>query len=67
MGVFIVIFSGIVFIIVDFLGDESSGLSFYATISFIIGALVSILSGYIGMKIATMSNYRTTFMAIESL
>jgi Na+/H+-translocating membrane pyrophosphatase len=67
MGIFIVIFSGVVFIIVDFLGVESSGFSIYATLSFIIGALVSILSGYIGMKIATMSNYRTTFMAIESL
>lgn len=67
MGVFIICFSFIVFIFVDYLGQEDNSFSLYATISFIIGALASILSGYIGMKIATMSNYRTTFMATESL
>jgi Na+/H+-translocating membrane pyrophosphatase len=49
------------------MGNEDGGFTIYATISFIIGALVSILSGYFGMKIATMSNYRTTYMATESL
>lgn len=67
MVVFIIIFSGVVFIIVDYLGSESSNISFYATASFIIGSLVSILSGFIGMRIATISNYRTTYMAMESL
>lgn len=67
MVVFIIIFSGVVFIIVDYLSSESSNISFYATASFIIGSLVSILSGFIGMRIATISNYRTTYMAMESL
>ncbi len=67
MSVFIVIFSIVVFIFVDYMGNEDGGFTIYATISFIIGALVSILSGYFGMKIATMSNYRTTYMATESL
>ena len=31
------------------------------------GAITSILSGYIGMKIATYSNSRTAYKAIESL
>ncbi len=67
MVVFIAIFSIVVFVFVDYLGSEVNTISIYATFSFIIGALASILSGYFGMKVATMSNYRTTFMATESL
>jgi Na+/H+-translocating membrane pyrophosphatase len=67
MGIFIVVFSCIVFVFVDLMGSTDGTISFFATISYIIGALVSMLCGYIGMKIATMSNYRTTYMATESL
>lgn len=31
------------------------------------GSITSIVSGYIGMKIATYANYRTAFKAISSL
>lgn len=67
MGVFIVIFAIVVFVFVDYLGSHDGVVRVYTTLSFIIGALISIFSGYISMKIATMSNYRTTFMATESL
>ncbi len=67
MAIFIAIFSIVVFIFVDYLGSEDNTISIYATLSFIIGSFASILSGYFGMKVATMSNYRTTFMATESL
>ncbi len=67
MGMFIVVFSCVVFVFVDYIGSSDGSISFYATFSYIIGALVSMLCGYIGMKIATMSNYRTTYMATESL
>lgn len=32
----------------------------YTTISFLVGGMTSILSGYIGMKIAVYTNVRTT-------
>ena len=36
---------------------------FYTTIAFITGSLTSILCGFIGMKVATASNYRTAYKA----
>ena len=35
----------------------------FATIAFLLGSSTSILSGYIGMKVATFSNYRCAYMA----
>ncbi len=62
MGIFVVIFSVAVFVLVDYIGKaEGSSVSFYATISFIIGSITSMLCGFIGMSIATSANYRTTF------
>jgi hypothetical protein len=36
---------------------------FYTTSAFVIGALTSLLCGFIGMRIATVSNYRVTYSA----
>jgi H(+)-translocating pyrophosphatase len=36
---------------------------FYTTISFILGAITSLASGYIGMYVATRANVRVTYMA----
>jgi len=41
--------------------------TWYTTIAFTIGALTSMFCGAFGMKIATFSNYRTTFSAKTSL
>lgn len=35
---------------------------FYTTVAFLLGALTSIVSGYIGMYIATRTNFRVTFL-----
>jgi len=35
----------------------------YTTIAFLTGAITSIVSGWIGMKIATYANTRTAYMA----
>lgn len=67
MSLFIVLFSVIVFLLVDFYGTDLKGFHCYATIAFIIGAVTSILCGFIGMKIAVAANFRTTFMATSSL
>lgn len=39
----------------------------FSTISFLLGALTSVLSGYLGMKIATYANARTTVEARKSV
>lgn len=39
----------------------------YTAVAFLIGAIVSIISGTIGMIIATQANFRTTFCAKKSL
>ena len=67
MAVFIVLFSVVVLLIVDVFGQEVAAFRFYATAAFIIGAVTSILCGFIGMRIAVISNYRTTFKAKTSL
>ena len=70
MGYFVVVFSVIVFILVDYLGqtDEKNRVfRVYATASYVIGAVTSIICGYIGMSIAVQANFRTTFKAITSL
>jgi len=59
LSIFIIIFGVIVFVTTtDFLP--------YTVISFILGAATSIISGYIGMYIATRANVRVTYMAATS-
>ena len=68
MSIFVVIFSVLVFILVDYVGDgEKPKIQFYATIAFIIGSITSMGCGFIGMSIATCANYRTTFQATRNL
>ena len=67
MTIFIIIFGAIVLVVVDLFGQEHFSFRCYATVSFVIGSFTSILCGYIGMKIAVVSNYRTTYLATESL
>jgi H(+)-translocating pyrophosphatase len=64
---FIVVFGGVVFVMVDMYGSQRKGLSLYATISYVIGSLTSMVCGYIGMKIAVRANFRTAYKAIDSL
>ena len=47
--------------------DASLQFGIYSPIAFLTGAIVSALSGFIGMKIATRANARTTWAAKESL
>lgn len=67
MLIFIVVFGILVLILVDIFGQGSAKGRCYALIAYIVGALTSILCGYIGMKIAVVANYRTTYKAISSL
>jgi inorganic pyrophosphatase len=68
LAIFIVIFGALVYVIVDILGSKAGSDTKYipyATIAFLIGAVTSILCGFIGMRIAVMANYRTTFKAMN--
>ena len=67
VSIFIVLFGTVVFVMVDWLANEGTGLRLYATGAYLAGSLTSMLCGYIGMKIAVKANFRTTFMAITSL
>lgn len=67
MSVFIAIFSVIVFLSVDYFGQPTPKFRFYATGAYIVGSITSILIGFLGMRIAVSTNYRTTYLAMSSL
>ena len=57
-------FSILVLCVVDVPWDPNShsqGVP-YTMIAFMVGAFTSMLAGYIGMKIATACNYKTTYL-----
>eukprot|EP00246_Nothoceros_aenigmaticus_P014622 TRINITY_DN5706_c0_g1_i1.p1 TRINITY_DN5706_c0_g1~~TRINITY_DN5706_c0_g1_i1.p1 ORF type:complete len:747 (-),score=142.04 TRINITY_DN5706_c0_g1_i1:316-2556(-) len=59
-------FSVVIFVFLGSVeGFDSSALAnaFFSTVAFILGAVTSTLSGYLGMKIATYANARTTLEA----
>ena len=55
LSIFIIIFSIILIVIDKF--------KFYTVIAFILGSITSLLSGYIGMYVATRANIRVTYEA----
>lgn len=82
MSLFMVIFSIIIFILLsagngfkNFFEYEATGSyersalrnGIFSTLSFLLGAGTSILSGFLGMKIATFANARTAIEAIKDI
>ncbi|CAM9936402.1 unnamed protein product [Ectocarpus sp. 12 AP-2014] len=63
--IFIVIFGAVVFFLVG-VGQDSWVEGAFTTGAFVLGAITSILAGYIGMKVAVYSNVRTTIGAQRS-
>lgn len=57
----------VVFAILIALGAEVELGQFYTTIAFLIGGFTSIVSGYIGMRIATFTNVRTTYECADDI
>lgn len=64
MCIFIAVFAVIILIVVDVFGHGETAFRVYATVAFIIGSFTSMLCGFIGMRIAVASNFRTTFKAM---
>jgi Na+/H+-translocating membrane pyrophosphatase len=60
---FVFVFANIVFFLVSWGFDWDWIMGAFTTISFVLGALTSMLSGYLGMKVAVYSNVRTTISA----
>ena len=56
-----------ILIVVDFWGQGEFEARGYATIAYVLGALTSMICGFVGMSIATATNYRTTYKCISSL
>jgi len=62
IGVFVVIMAFVIFFAVE----EQIGY-LWTTVAFLLGCVTSILSGYIGMRVAVFSNYRCAFKAKTSM
>jgi Na+/H+-translocating membrane pyrophosphatase len=62
LSAFLVLFGALIF----FTAEPTFGKG-YTTAAFIIGSITSIISGYIGMRIATYTNVRTTKEAAEDI
>ncbi|CAM9452584.1 unnamed protein product [Discosporangium mesarthrocarpum] len=62
---FVVLFGAVVFFLVS-VGQSSWAQGAFTTGAFVLGAFTSMLSGYIGMKVAVFSNVRTTIGAQRS-
>jgi K(+)-stimulated pyrophosphate-energized sodium pump len=61
------IFVAAVAILLYFKGESEAGSNGMVAVSFIVGAICSALAGFIGMKVATKANVRTTHAARTSL
>ena len=70
LGLFAAVFSIVLGVTVDaqeMSADEYPTNAPYTAIAFLIGCGTSIAAGYIGMKIAVLTNSRTTFGCCESV
>lgn len=67
MAIFIFVFFMIIAFFLDLPTTPNINEGPYTALAFFVGAVASILSGYLGMKIATVANVRTTQAATSSL
>lgn len=64
--IFILAFSVLILVLVSWGTGWDAARGFFTAISFLLGALTSMASGYLGMKVAVFSNVRTTLAAQKS-
>jgi len=67
--IFVVFFSGVLFAAVDQPWKETNlyaGFP-YTTLCFLVGAITSMIAGYIGMQIATITNVKVTYLCNDNI
>ena len=64
MGIFVV---GFALLLLICLGTVEFSAGFFTALAFTLGALTSVISGYVGMRIAVYANARTTLQARRSI
>jgi K(+)-stimulated pyrophosphate-energized sodium pump len=67
LGVFVVIIAIVLWVFLDNKGTTEVNEGLFTSIAFVTGAVCSILAGFIGMKIATKANVRTTEQAKKDI
>ncbi|MEM7765363.1 MAG: V-type H(+)-translocating pyrophosphatase [Pseudomonadota bacterium] len=67
MAIFMVVFGIVIALLIDDHHTANVNEGVYTAVAFIFGSIISIVSGFIGMKIATAGNARTTVSANQSL
>lgn len=65
-ALFVVVFSVIIFCLIAWGTNWEMTRAFLTALSFVLGAVTSMGSGYLGMKVAVYSNVRTTISAQQS-
>ena len=67
LTIFMVSFAAIIVVLIDDAHTPDIREGIYTAIAFLFGGAISIASGYIGMKVATQGNARTTVSAKEDI
>jgi len=67
LSIFMVAFAVVIALLIDDKHTENISEGIYTAIAFLFGAVISIVSGYIGMKVATAGNARTTVSARNNI
>jgi K(+)-stimulated pyrophosphate-energized sodium pump len=67
LTIFMISFAAIIVLLIDDAHTPDTREGIYTAIAFLFGGVISILSGYIGMKVATQGNARTTVSAKKDI
>ena len=67
LTIFMVVFAAIIAILIDDTHTPDIREGIYTALAFLFGGAISIASGYIGMKVATQGNARTTVSAKKDI
>ncbi|PCJ23256.1 MAG: sodium-translocating pyrophosphatase [SAR86 cluster bacterium] len=67
LAIFMAVFAAIIAILIDDVHTPNIREGIYTAIAFLFGGLISVASGFIGMKVATQANARTTVSARKSI
>ena len=67
LTIFMVVFAAIIAVLIDDTHTPDIREGIYTALAFLFGGAISIASGYIGMKVATQGNARTTVAAKKDI